>query len=67
MSIRIMHTDKSGLQWITPTAINTPIEANNYIQWMQKRFGDVPFTLRINDVITYERKDHNQPSIIYLN
>jgi hypothetical protein len=67
MSIRIIHTDKSGLQWITPNAINTPKEAMDYIQWMHKRFGSVPFTLTINDVITYERKDHNQPSIIYLN
>lgn len=66
MSIRIIHTDKSGLQWITPNAINTLIDAENYIQWMHKRYGNVPFTLKINDVITYERKDHDQPSIIYL-
>jgi len=66
MSIRITHTDKSGLQYFTPNAIYTPLEAEQYIQWMHKRYGNVPFTLRINDVITYERGDHNQPSIIYL-
>lgn len=62
-----MHTDKSGLQWISPNAIYTPVEAENYLQFMHKKFGNVPFTLKINGVITYERKNSNESSIIYLN
>jgi hypothetical protein len=66
MSIIIKHTDKSGLQWFTPSPIFTPIEANDYIKWMEKKFGLVSYTLKIDNFLLSERKDHNKPSIIYL-
>ena len=66
MHIVIKHTDKSGLQHIEPNAIYTPVEANSYIEWMDKRFGKVPYTMQINNVLVSGRTDHNKPSILYI-
>ena len=65
MDIRIKHTDKSGHQWFEPGQLYTALQANNYINWMEKRYGEVPYSLEIDGRLIRERKDSNKKSIIY--
>jgi len=65
MNIRIYHTDMSGLQHFDPSPIHNMQEAQSYIEFMDKRFGNPPYRLKVDGIIVRQRRDFNKPSIIY--
>jgi hypothetical protein len=66
MYIRIKHTDKSGLQYFDVNQCVTPKQANDYITYIDRMYGNPPYQMIVENVTIRERKNFKQPSIMYM-